>query len=348
MRGRQPRDPPRPAPARAYHRRVPDPRPDDVTPSAAATTVPDLAGPLLPWYLAARRDLPWRAPDATPWGVLVSEFMLQQTQVDRVLPRWHAWLDAWPTPADLAAALAGDAIRAWGRLGYPRRAAWLHAAAVQIVERHGGRVPDDLDALLALRGVGNYTARAVLVFAFGQRHPVVDTNIRRVLARAVDGVAAPGPPNARRDLAAMTRVLPRDAGRARQFTWAIMELGALVCTARTPACDRCPITDRCRWLLLGRPATTSRPARRQARYEGSDRQARGRIMARLRAATTPLTEDALIAGAPDAAQARRALASLVRDGLAVRAEAAEAAETRPSGARPGEGADEPHPCWRLP
>lgn len=204
--------PPRPAPARAYHRRVPDPRPDDVTPSAAATTVPDLAGPLLPWYLAARRDLPWRAPDATPWGVLVSEFMLQQTQVDRVLPRWHAWLDAWPTPADLAAALAGDAIRAWGRLGYPRRAVWLHAAALQIVERHGGRVPDDLDALLALRGVGNYTARAVLVFAFGQRHPVVDTNIRRVLARAVDGVAAPGPPNARRDLAAMAGCCPATPG----------------------------------------------------------------------------------------------------------------------------------------
>src|SRR4051812_31623397 len=155
------------------------------------------------WYEAGHRELPWRHPDYPAWGILVSEIMLQQTPVARVIPRLAEWLERWPTPADLAASPPGDAVRAWERLGYPRRALNLHAAARLIAERHGNVVPDDVDALLALPGVGDYTARAVAVFAYGRRHPVVDTNVRRVLARAVAGVADPGPPSTRRDLAAM-------------------------------------------------------------------------------------------------------------------------------------------------
>ena len=154
------------------------------------------------WYADNARDLPWRRPDASPWAVLVSELMLQQTPVARVLPVHRAWLARWPTPAALAADTPAEAIRMWGKLGYPRRALRLRECAVAIVERHGGRVPADVDALLALPGVGAYTARAVAVFAFGRREPVVDTNVRRVVARAVDGQGDAGPPSPRRDLAA--------------------------------------------------------------------------------------------------------------------------------------------------
>src|SRR5215218_8508734 len=148
---------------------------------------PDLARSLNAWFADAARPLPWRAAEVSPWAVLVSEVMLQQTQVARVVPRWEAWMERWPTPAALAAEPPSEAVRAWDRLGYPRRALWLHRAAVEIVERHGGEVPADLDALLALQGVGPYTARAVAAFAFGLRYPVVDTNTRRVIARAVTG-----------------------------------------------------------------------------------------------------------------------------------------------------------------
>ncbi|MCD7100898.1 A/G-specific adenine glycosylase [Pseudoclavibacter sp. 13-3] len=281
---------------------------------------PLFADDLIAWYLDERRDLPWRADDATPWGVLVSEFMLQQTQVDRVLPRWHEWMLAWPTPCDLAAASAGDAIRAWDRLGYPRRAGWLHAAARQICADHAGIVPDDLDTLLSLKGVGDYTARAVLVFAFHQRHPVVDTNIRRVLARAADGEAEPGAPTPVHDLPAMSAQLPADAERARLATYAFMEFGALVCTARAPSCETCSIRSRCAWVAAGSPPSAVPKRRTQARFEGSDRQARGRIMAVLRAAREPVTVDDLLQDAPDRPQAERALASLVADGLAVESE----------------------------
>src|SRR4051812_14823781 len=146
------------------------------------------------WYAAGHRDLPWRHPDYPAWSILVSEFMLQQTPVARVIPRLAEWLERWPTPADLAAVPPGEAVRAWDRLGYPRRALNLHAAAVEIAERYGNRVPSEVDELLALPGVGPYTARAVAAFAYGLRTPVVDTNIRRVLARALGGRVEPGPP----------------------------------------------------------------------------------------------------------------------------------------------------------
>jgi adenine-specific DNA glycosylase len=157
--------------------------------------VEGFADAVLDWYEHAARDLPWRRPDATPWAVLVSELMLQQTPVARVLPAYEAWLRRWPAPPDCAAAPAGEAVRMWGKLGYPRRALRLHEAARAIVDRHGGVVPADLDELLALPGVGAYTARAVASFAYGRRHPVVDTNVRRVVARAVLGQGDAGPPS---------------------------------------------------------------------------------------------------------------------------------------------------------
>jgi A/G-specific adenine glycosylase len=278
---------------------------------------PDLAGSLNVWFADAARPLPWRAAEVSPWAVLVSEFMLQQTQVARVVPRWEAWMERWPTPAALAAEPPSEAVRAWDRLGYPRRALWLHRAAVEIVERHGGEVPSSLDDLLALQGVGPYTARAIAAFAFGLRHPVVDTNTRRVIARAVRGREHPGPPSTARDLADMTALLPAPDAAARVFNAAAMELGATICTARSPKCDGCPIAARCAWRQAGYPAHDGPRRRTQARFEGSDRQARGVVMRELRAAHRPVTRDELASAWADMAQLDRALAGLVADGLAV-------------------------------
>jgi A/G-specific adenine glycosylase len=266
------------------------------------------------WFDTAGRDLPWREPGFSAWGTLVSEFMLQQTPVVRVIPRLTEWLDRWPTPTDLAAASPGDAVRAWDRLGYPRRALNLHAAAVAITERHGGVVPSDVDQLLALPGVGDYTARAVAVFAYGHRHPVVDVNIRRVIARAVTGVAQPGPA-AKRDLAAMEALLPESPEDARQANVSIMELGALVCTARAPRCGECPIADLCEWKAAGFPAFTGTRAPIQKQFKGSNRQVRGLIMAELRAIDIPVTAAEIDGIWPDKEQLARALAGLLADGL---------------------------------
>lgn len=279
-----------------------------------------LAETVVDWYHDNRRDLPWRRDGFTAWGTLVSEFMLQQTPVSRVIPRLEEWLERWPTPADLAAVPPGEAVRAWQSLGYPRRALWLHAAAVAITERHGGVVPDDVTELLALPGVGDYTARAVAVFAYGERHPVVDTNIRRVIARAVDGHADPGPPSARRDLAAMEALLPDDRPAAAAFNAGMMELGAIVCVARTPRCDACPLAATCAWRAAGYPSYDGPRKAVQKKYEGSDRQVRGRIMAELRGSHIPVTPAELEAVWPDAAQRDRALAGLLADGLAVEAQ----------------------------
>ncbi len=277
----------------------------------------DLHEPVLQWYDAHARDLPWRAPEATPWGILVSEFMLQQTPVVRVLPVWTSWLATWPTPADLAARPAGEAVRAWGRLGYPRRALRLHAAAQAIVERHHGQVPASYDALKALPGVGDYTAAAVSSFAYRQRHVVLDTNVRRVLARSVSGTEFPptAVTRAERDLA--DDLLPDEPAVAANWAVAVMELGALVCTASSPRCDACPIADRCAWLAAGRPAHEG-PARKVQTYDGTDRQCRGRLLAVLRATDTDVDRTQLDAVWPDPPQRDRALASLIADGLVVR------------------------------
>jgi A/G-specific adenine glycosylase len=278
--------------------------------------VSDLHAPLLAWYDAHARELPWREASTTPWGVLVSEFMLQQTPVSRVLPVYLQWMDSWPHAADLAADSTGDAVRAWGRLGYPRRALRLHAAATAIVERHGGEVPDSHADLLALPGVGEYTAAAVASFAFGRRHVVLDTNVRRVLTRLVAGREFPANAvtRAERDLAAV--LLPEEPATAATWAVATMELGALVCTATRPACGECPVRELCAWRAAGYPAYDG-PARRGQTYGGTDRQCRGRLLALLRDAEHAVPRSRLDAAWSVPDQRARCLASLVEDGLAV-------------------------------
>jgi A/G-specific adenine glycosylase len=273
-----------------------------------------LVRPLLDWYARAARELPWRAPGAGPWAVLVSEVMLQQTPVARVLPAYHAWLDRWPAPRALAADSPGEAVRMWGRLGYPRRALRLHACAVQLRDRHAGQVPADVAALEALPGIGSYTARAVAAFAFGRRVPVVDTNVRRVVARAVDGAGAAGPPATTRDLAAVAALLPIAPATAARFSVALMELGALVCVAGTPRCDACPIAERCAWRAAGYPPYAG-PAVPAQRFTGTDRQVRGLLMGVLRESATPVDRPALDLVWADGVQRERALDSLIADGL---------------------------------
>lgn len=274
-----------------------------------------IAPAVIAWFEENARDLPWRATDYPAWGIMVSEIMLQQTPVVRVIPRLALWLERWPTPADLAASPVGDAVRAWDRLGYPRRAMNLHAAAVAITERHGGVVPESVPELLALPGVGDYTARAVAAFAYGHRHPVVDVNVRRVLARAVAGEGEPGPASAKRDLPAMEAQLPEDPVQARLANAGIMELGATVCTARAPRCEVCPLRDSCAWRAAGYPAFTGARSPVQKKFEGSDRQVRGKILAELRASDIPVTAAEIGLVWADVAQRERSLASLIADGL---------------------------------
>lgn len=274
------------------------------------------ADTLIAFFDQRGRALPWREPSASPWGVLVSEVMLQQTPVVRVLPAFEDWMRRWPTPPDLAADSPAEAIRAWGRLGYPRRALRLHAAATAITVDHHGLVPDGIDVLLTLPGVGEYTARAVAAFAFGARTPVIDTNVRRVLCRVVRGRDEPREPATAADRAELAALLPVEPARAARFSAAVMELGALVCSARSPACESCPLAGRCRWRLAGSPP--GEPRRAVQAWHGTDRQVRGRIMATLRASSLPVAEGSFTTAATDPHQVRRCLASLVADGLAVR------------------------------
>ena len=276
----------------------------------------DLHTPLLEWYDAHARDLPWRSSTATPWSVMVSEFMLQQTPVIRVLPVHEAWLARWPTPAALADDASGEAVRAWGRLGYPRRALRLHAAATAIVERHGGEVPAAYDDLRALPGVGDYTAAAIAVFAHTRRHAVLDTNVRRVLERLVGGQELPPPAVTRAERDRAAALLPEDPATAATWSVAVMELGALVCTARRPRCAGCPVADRCAWRAAGYPAYAGPPRRGQT-YDGTDRQCRGRLLAVLRDSPGDVPAQRFDAAWPDAGQRARCLASLVSDGLAL-------------------------------
>lgn len=280
----------------------------------AAPESPRAAGEaIVDWYATAARDLPWRRPGVDAWAVLVSEVMLQQTPVARVEPVWRDWMARWPTPADLAAVAPADVIRAWGKLGYPRRALRLREAAVAVVERHGGVVPADVAALESLPGVGTYTARAVACFGYGQPQPVVDTNVRRVVARLLHGRAEAG--NARAsDLTDIASLTPPDPARATRFSVAAMELGALVCVARTPRCGDCPVRDRCAWRLAGAPAHDG-PARRVQRFAGTDRQVRGRLLDVLRAAHEPVDAAALERAWDDPVQRGRCLDSLLTDGL---------------------------------
>jgi A/G-specific adenine glycosylase len=231
-----------------------------------------------------------------------------------VLPAYADWLAHWPTPAALAAATPGDAVRRWGKLGYPRRALRLHECARAIVDRFGGAVPAEVPDLETLPGIGSYTARAVAVFAFGRRHPVVDTNVRRLVARAVLGRGAAGPPSTARDHATVSDLLPDDPARAARFSIALMELGALVCTARAPRCDACPLTARCAWRLAGSPSYAG-PTVRPQKFTGTDRQVRGLLLDVLRGSEHPVPPARLDAVWSDPVQRARALDGLVGDGL---------------------------------
>lgn len=267
------------------------------------------------WFADAARDLPWRRPECGAWGIVVSEVMLQQTPVVRVLPVWQLWMQRWPTPADLAAAPLAEVLRAWDRLGYPRRAKRLWECAAAITEHHGGVVPQSREELLALPGVGDYTAAAVMSFAYGKRAVVLDTNVRRVIARAWSGKPLPGASVTAAERTLAERLAPEDDASAALWAAASMELGALVCTARNPRCEQCPIAEDCTWLAAGKPGRDTAPRRTQA-WHGTDRQVRGRIMAQLRAASEPLH----IEGRADLSdippgQVEACLEALIADGL---------------------------------
>lgn len=269
---------------------------------------------VLRWYGRNARDLPWRRPGTTPWQIMISEFMLQQTPVSRVLEPWRQWVERWPVPAALAAEPAGEAVRAWGRLGYPRRALRLHQAAVVIDRDHDGVVPDDLDELRALPGVGDYTAAAIASFGYAQRHLVLDTNVRRVITRIAAGAQYPHAQPSVAERALAETFLPPRADRAARWAAASMELGAVVCTARSPRCDVCPVRDHCAWRSAGYPAWDGPPRRGQS-YIGTDRQCRGAILAVLRERDDTVPAETLAAAWPDQDQFHRALTALITDGL---------------------------------
>jgi len=277
---------------------------------------PPLVASVVSWYGEHARDLPWRRPGTSPWGVLVSEMMLQQTPVARVRPVWESWLQRWPSAPDLAGDSPGEAVRAWGKLGYPRRALRLYEAAVAITARYDAAVPADVPSLLALPGVGQYTARAVSCFAFGHRHAVVDTNVRRFIGRAVRGKAMAQPSAG--EAAFVESLLPAQPAQAARFSVAAMELGALICTARGPDCPRCPVRDQCAWQLAGRPPYDG-PVRRAQQFTGTDRQVRGLLLDVLREAPGAVPAGALEGVWADAVQRDRALTGLITDGLAVAA-----------------------------
>ncbi len=276
----------------------------------------ELPDRIVEWYADHARVLPWRGAAASPWSVMVSEFMLQQTPVARVLPVHEAWLERWPRPADLALETKGEAVRMWGRLGYPRRALRLHAAAIAIVECHRGEVPSSYDDLIALPGVGDYTAAAIASFAFGRRHVVLDTNVRRVLARAVSGVEFPHRSGTAAERVVAADLLPADDASAANWSVAVMELGALVCTAAKPLCERCPVATLCAWRLAGHPAYDGPPRVTQT-WAGTDRQCRGRLLGVVRDEPGPVHRSRLDAAWSDEIQRERCLASLIEDGLLV-------------------------------
>ncbi|MGO1230349.1 A/G-specific adenine glycosylase [Glutamicibacter arilaitensis] len=282
------------------------------------------------WYSRNARDLPWRRPGVSGWEVMVSEFMLQQTPVVRVLPVYEEWMRRWPRPQDLAAEPLSEALKAWGRLGYPRRAQRLHAAAVEITTEYNGEVPRTEAELLSLPGIGDYTAAAIACFAFGERTVVVDTNIRRVHARLFGGMALPEPTPRPSEFARAREVQPEEHQIANMWNISVMELGALVCTARSPKCEQCPVFEQCAWIAAEQPAPHYTPKGQS--WKGTDRQVRGAIMAILREHEQAVPERSFLndlaqeshakylalekLGSP-LEQRERALAGLLKDGLAV-------------------------------
>lgn len=279
--------------------------------------LPHLHARVLRWYDDHRRTLPWRHPRAGAWAVLVSEVMLQQTPVARVLPAYDAWMARWPKPSSLAAEQPGEAVRMWGRLGYPRRALRLHAAATIIDRDHADELPASYAELRALPGVGDYTANAVLAFAYRQRAPVLDTNVRRVHARIINGTEFPPEAVTAAERGTAEALLPADADTAATWSVAVMELGALVCQARSPRCTTCPVAELCAWRADGFPQHNGPPRRGQS-YAGTDRQCRGRILGLLRDNEEPVDPAVSETVWSDAEQRARSLQSLLDDGLVVR------------------------------
>lgn len=263
--------------------------------------------PILDWFEKNKRDLPWR--NTSPWGVMISEFMLQQTPVKRVLPKWHEWIDRWPTPADLATSKKSEAIHAWGRLGYPRRAIRLHESAAVIADKFENQVPRSLEDLRTLPGVGEYTAAAIASFAYGESALVMDINIRRFFARSIDGIESPTPSPSQIERRLRSELIPREGAL---WAAATMELGALVCTARSPLCDQCPVKKICAWRAAGYPK--SEIVKKSQAWAGTDRQCRGLIVQHLRE-NKSATQSVLYKLWHDKDQSERALKSLIADHL---------------------------------
>ncbi|WP_054952548.1 HhH-GPD family protein [Flaviflexus massiliensis] len=267
------------------------------------------------WFDQHGRDLPWREENTPPWHILICEVMSQQTPIARVLPAWTEWTQHWPTPSAMAQSSPEEVLRAWKSLGYPRRALRMRDCAQVIVERHDGEVPDTEEELLALPGIGAYTAAAILAFGFHKRALVLDTNIRRVIGR-IHGEALPSPTLTKPERERALSLLPEDTAESVVWNAAVMELGALVCTARSPRCTECPLIDRCGWRELGYPPDQHASRRKTQAWEGTLRQSRGKIMGALRDSDHPLPVSELIAADPS--QAELALAGLLEDGLVER------------------------------
>ena len=262
---------------------------------------------VLDWFDQNRRELPWR--NTTPWGVMVSEFMLQQTPVNRVLPIWEKWLSKWPTPLDLSLAKRSELITEWGRLGYPRRALRLHESAQIIARDFDNQVPRSLEALRSLPGVGEYTAAAIAAFAFNEPTLVLDINIRRLFARVVDGVEFPTAAPSQLERRLRYELIPDDGAK---WAAATMEFGALLCTSRNPNCDACPLASQCAWRSSGYPKSDL--VRKGQAWAGTDRQCRGTIVQALRE-SKKLTKPALEKLWHDPSQVEKALKTLIADGL---------------------------------
>ena len=267
-----------------------------------------LEKPITQWFAKNKRELPWRA--TTPWGVMVSEFMLQQTPVARVLPKWIEWMERWPTPAELSKATPAQVITAWGRLGYPRRALRLHESAKIIARDFENEVPDSEEVLRSLPGIGDYTAAAISAFAFGANTLVMDVNIRRVLVRVLDGKEHPTSSPTVRERESRLAILPRR--NADNWAAATMELGALICTSKNPSCNDCPIISQCKWRKNGYPQ--SELVRKSQDWHGTDRKCRGTIVQALRESES-LTASAIKKLWPDESQVEKALETLLADNL---------------------------------
>lgn len=267
------------------------------------------------WYRAkGRHSLPWRQT-RDPYAVLVSEVMLQQTQVERVLPYFATWMARWPGFEALASEPASEVIRAWRGLGYNRRALNLHRLAAEVVSNYAGRLPDDAHALRRLPGIGPYTAAAVQCFARGERIVVADTNIARVVSRTCLGAASQRSIPARDLSDALSHLLP--VRGARTHNLALMDFGALVCTARSPGCDICPLSRLCAWNLAGKPGEIA-PQPATPRFETTARFARGRIIDALREFPAPTAGLAAILPHPHATRVEHYLEALEREGLVER------------------------------